>query len=230
MRVVKLRQFIIILIYVLFNSCLDNDELTTKSVSTKSNPLEKNKKLNQDKNPKNKTIYILPLGNVPVEQLKFVQSSIAGFFGYTVLIENKVSLSPDLKNNPPIRYVADKILAKFNTTKNRLILTNVDIVTHDKKRKVKEWGVLGLGYRPGNTCVVSTFRLNKAKVKVSHGKFLERLEKVCIHEVGHNLGLPHCTRNDKCLMNDANGTIAQVDKETLNFCDYCRSKIPKLIK
>jgi hypothetical protein len=54
MRVVNLRQFIIILIYVLFNSCLDNDELITKSVSTKSNPLEKNKKLNQDKNPNNK--------------------------------------------------------------------------------------------------------------------------------------------------------------------------------
>jgi archaemetzincin len=181
-------------------------------------------------NQNNKTIYILPLGDVPDKQLKFVQSSVAGFFGYTVLLENKVSLSPDLKNKPPGRYVADKILAKFNSTKNRLILTSVDIVTHDKKRKVKEWGVLGLGYRPGKTCVVSTFRMNRAEVKVSHEKFLERLEKVCIHEVGHNLGLPHCTRNDKCLMNDANGTIAQVDKETLNFCDYCRSKIQNSIK
>ena len=161
---IRLGQFIIILTCILFSGCLDS-ELNTESISQKSGPLEKNSKLNQDKNPNNKTIYILPLGNVPDEQLRFVQSSVAGFFGNTVLLENKVSLSPDLKNKPPGRYVADKILAKFNSTKNRLILTSVDIVTHDKKRKVKEWGVLGLGYKPGSTCVVSTFRMNRAEVK-----------------------------------------------------------------
>ena len=55
--------------------------------------------------------------------------------------------------------------------------------------------------------------------------FRERIVKVCIHELGHNLGLPHCKADDKCLMNDANGTISQVDKECMYFCDSCKKKI-----
>jgi archaemetzincin len=173
-------------------------------------------------------IHILPLGNLPDDQVKFVQSSIAGFYGCNVLVKSKVNLSADLKNDPPGRYVANKILAKFKSDSYTLILTNVDIVTHDKIRKVKEWGVLGLGLMPGKTCVVSTFRMNRAKVKVSYEKFLERLKKVCIHEIGHNLSLPHCSKDEKCLMNDANGSIKKVDKESLVFCDYCQPKIKLL--
>ena len=170
-------------------------------------------------------IYITPLGDVPIAHLNFVQQSVIDFFHYQVIINSKQSLSPDLKNSPQGRYVADKILKKYNSKLNTLLLTNVDIVTHNKERGVKEWGVFGLGYRPGETCVVSTARLNKAKAKVSNEKFLERLKKVCIHEIGHNLGLDHCISNRQCLMNDARGLISQVDMETLDFCQSCKKKI-----
>ncbi len=170
-------------------------------------------------------IYITPLGDVPLAHLNYVQQSVIDFFHYQVVINPKQILSPDLKNSSQGRYVADKILKKYNSKLNTLLLTNVDIVTHNKERGVKEWGVFGLGYRPGETCVVSTNRLNKAKVKVSNEKFLERLKKVCIHEIGHNLGLDHCTSNKQCLMNDARGLISQVDMETLDFCQSCKKKI-----
>jgi hypothetical protein len=139
---IKFGQFIIILNCTFFNGCFDG-EINTE-VSQKSKQLEQTSKLNQDKNSKNKTINILPLGSLPDDQVNFVQSSIAEFYGCNVLVKSKVNLSADLKNDPPGRYLANKILAKFKSDNYTLILTNVDIVTHDKIRKVKEWGVLGL--------------------------------------------------------------------------------------
>ena len=62
---------------------------------------------------------------------------------------------------------------------------------------------------------------------VSKQKTLERLEKVALHEIGHNLGLNHCTINKECMMNDANGTIKQVDDEKLWFCEKCMKQIKK---
>jgi archaemetzincin len=173
----------------------------------------------------NPVIYITPLGNVPPDYVNFVKKSIIDFFHYQVVINPQQSLSADLKNSEQGRYVADKILNKYNSKKNTLVLTTVDIVTKNEQRGIKEWGVFGLGYRPGKTCVVSTFRLNKGKVKVSNEKFLLRLKKICIHEIGHNLGLEHCTNNKVCLMNDARGLISQVDMETLDFCNVCKKKI-----
>ena len=170
-------------------------------------------------------INIIPLGDVPLAHLNYVKQSVVDFFHYQVEINPKQSLTPDLKNSPNGRYVADNILKKYNSKLNTLLLTNVDMVTHNKQRGVKEWGIFGLGYRPGTTCVVSTFILNKPKVKVSDEKFFERLKKICIHEIGHNLGLDHCTTNRQCLMNDARGLISQVDMETLDFCKICKKKI-----
>lgn len=54
--------------------------------------------------------------------------------------------------------------------------------------------------------------------------FFSRLKKICIHEVGHNLGLPHCTTN-KCVMQDAVETIKTVDNESEELCAECRLKI-----
>jgi archaemetzincin len=157
------------------------------------------------------------LGDIPLAQINYVKQSVIDFFHYKVVINPKQSLTPNLKNSPKGRYVADKILKKYNSNRNTLLLTNVDIVTNNKERGVYEWGVFGLGYRPGTTCVISTFRLNKGKVKVTNEKFLERLKKVCINEIGHNLGLDHCTSNKQCLMNEARGLISQADMETLYF-------------
>jgi archaemetzincin len=56
---------------------------------------------------------------------------------------------------------------------------------------------------------------------------LERLKKVALHEIGHNLGFEHCTNNKECMMNDANATIKQVDREKIWFCSKCMELIGK---
>lgn len=89
---------------------------------------------------------------------------------------------------PGNRYWADSIIhylqKQSGEKKYYLGVTAKDIST--KKNKIVNWGVMGLGYHPGNACVISTFRLGE-KNNVS-----ERLYKVAVHELGHNAGLPHC--------------------------------------
>lgn len=71
---------------------------------------------------------------------------------------------------------------------------------------------MGLGYRPGNACVASSFRLTK-KNKT------QQFHKVALHELGHTQGLPHCP-DKSCLMRDAEGGNP-LDEEKA-FCASCR--------
>ena len=44
------------------------------------------------------------------------------------------------------------------------------------------------------------------------------MEKVVLHELGHNYGLPHCTSPYPCFMKAANGKISEVDEEPMDMC------------
>lgn len=170
---------------------------------------------------KSKTIYIQPLGDVNTEYMNYLKTSIKEFYGYDCVIKPKLNLTNDILAGSRTRYEAGKILNKYNSNQNTLIITEKDIA-HKKSDEFPEWGIFGLGLRPGKTCVISTFRLKK---KVSTQKMLERLKKVALHEIGHNLGLEHCSNNKECMMNDADGTIKQVDKEKIWFCPKCWKQI-----
>jgi archaemetzincin len=166
------------------------------------------------------TVYIQPLGEVSDISLTIVKNSIEKFYGYKCVVRPKIPFSDDLLAKSKTRYNASKILKKFDSNKNLLIITESDIAK--KHRGSDEYGILGLGYIHGNTCVVSTFRMKR---KVSKEKFHERLTKVSIHEVGHNLGLDHCEYDRRCLMNDARGTIKQIDMEKIWLCKKCTKQI-----
>ena len=166
---------------------------------------------------KKHTIYIQPLGNVDSECLNYLKKSVEDFYGYKCSIKTKLELSKDILSNSKTRYDANKILKIYNSNINLLLITEKDIA-YKKSAQFPEWGIFGLGLRPGKTCVVSTFRLKR---KVSKSQMLIRLKKVALHEIGHNLGLSHCTNNKECMMNDADGTIKQVDREKIWFCEKC---------
>jgi len=170
--------------------------------------------------PQEIKIFIQPLGDVSPNITNLIAKSISDFYGFKTEILKPVKPTDDLYAPSKTKYSANKILTKFNGSDNKMIITNYDIST--KKGNIKEWGILGLGLRPGNTCVVSTFRMKK---NVSNNKFQERLIKVALHEVGHNLGLKHCEYDKKCLMNDAKGTIKTVDNEKIWICSKCTQEI-----
>jgi archaemetzincin len=167
-----------------------------------------------------KVVYIQPLGDVKQSYIDTIKQSVEYFYGFKCVVKLSVPLTNELLAKSGCRYDASKILRKFKSFNNILIVTEKDIAT--KKDKINEWGVLGLGYRPGKTCVISTFRMKK---NVNEEKIIDRLKKVSLHEVGHNLGLDHCNKDSKCMMNDAKGTIKTIDKEKIYLCPNCKKII-----
>ena len=108
-------------------------------------------------------------------------------------------------------------------------LTNKDISctkkdffgnTKSPESKYFDWGIFGLGYRPGSSCIVSTFRLKNRDERI----FINRFKKVSVHELGHNFGLNHC-KTQKCIMQDAAETIKTIDNVNFELCNNCRKKL-----
>jgi archaemetzincin len=166
-------------------------------------------------------IHIVPLGKIDKKYPEMVKTYIQEFYGFKCIVDSVQPLTKDILASSGKRYDASKIIKKYNSNKNILLLTDVDIAHFNKVKNIKEYGIIGLGLRPGKTCVVSTFRIKNA----GQVKLLDRLKKVSIHEVGHNLGLSHCNYDKKCMMNDAGGTVKQIDREEVLFCDRCKKQI-----
>lgn len=132
------------------------------------------------------------------------------------------------------RYRADKLISmgkeqKPDSLDYLVLLTDKDISTtkRDDLGRIKapesrysDWGVFGLGYRPGPSCIVSTYRLKNTDQR----KFIERLKKVSTHELGHNMGLDHC-ESEHCVMRDAVETIKTIDRVDSKLCEQCQRKL-----
>ena len=158
-----------------------------------------------------KTIIIQPFEDISKKEIDYVRNKLNGIFS-TITINQSIPFPERTWNRTRTRRRADSLIAFLHSKakKDQVIigLTKKDICT--SKNNLEDWGVFGLGYRPGNACIASSFRLK--------GNKLEKLFKVAIHELGHTQGLPHCPTKD-CFMRDAEGKD-HLDQET-NFCKQC---------
>jgi archaemetzincin len=93
------------------------------------------------------TIYIQPLGNIDSDCLEYVKKSVVDFYGSKCVIKPKIELTNDLLAGSKTRYEANKMLAKYKSNSNLLLITEKDIA-HRKSAQYPEWGIFGLGYRP----------------------------------------------------------------------------------
>ena len=127
---------------------------------------------------------------------------------------------------PRNRYRASKLLNSIDqySRYDKIVgITASDISSI--KDNIYDWGIMGLADSPGRACVISTFRI-KTPNKIL---FKERFIKVALHELGHTMGLPHCSFSKSCFMEAAEGTIKSVDRETKNLCSNCKKFISQYI-
>ena len=159
------------------------------------------------------TILIQPFEDVKPKQLEEISENIRKIYPKIKILE-PIDFPKNAYYQPRNRYRADSIIKYLRTkTPNNcvtLALTNKDISV--TKGKVVDFGVMGLGYRPGNACVASTFRLNAENKS-------EQFYKVAIHELGHTQGLKHCP-DKTCFMRDAEGK--NPTNEEKDFCQNCK--------
>lgn len=174
-------------------------------------------------------VHILPLGDVPDEYIGHIKIAVNNFYGYDCAVLPQTEPTDDILAASKTRLEASKILAKYKSGEQRLIITEKDLAFKNKDKGIDEYGIMGMGYYPGTTSVVSTFRLKRQHgtrgAPVSAALFTERLQKVTLHEIGHNLGLDHCTNHPECLMSSANGTMRQVDRQKILLCESCKKLV-----
>jgi len=162
----------------------------------------------------NSLIIIQPIGKVNSELVKEVSSHLRKIFPY-IKVNSRIEIPTNCYYKPRKRYRADSIIKWLNVGKQNekiLAVTQYDIST--TKGEFKDYGVMGLGYRPGKSCVISSFRLKEKK----------KLYLVALHELGHNFGLPHCAV-EKCIMTDAKSK--DNTSQSKYFCNKCRTYLIK---
>ena len=159
------------------------------------------------------TILIQPFEDVKPKQLAEISENIRKIYPKIKILE-PIDFPKNTFYQPRNRYRADSIIKYLRTkTPNNcvtLALTNKDISV--TKGKVADFGVMGLGYRPGKACIASSFRLNTKNKN-------EQFYKIAIHELGHTQGLKHCP-DKTCFMRDAEGK--NPTNEEKDFCQNCK--------
>lgn len=178
-------------------------------------------------------IAMQPIGYVPEIVLDSVRASLLHEHALDVM---NLPSRPHPKNafiaTRSPRYRADTLIAWLREIKPDSIdliigITTLDvsITKYGENGRIKEpswkycdFGIFGLGYLNGPSCVVSTYRLGAPKGTL----FFNRLKKISVHEVGHNRGLAHCS-DTTCVMRDAVEHISSIDAAGGAFCAICTS-------
>jgi archaemetzincin len=163
-----------------------------------------------------KRIILHPLGNgINKVMIAKCYAQIKKYLPNTMLAD-RLMMPASTYYKPRNRYRADSLIKWMSARakKNEVIMgiTTVDISA--TKGKHKDWGVMGLAYRPGNAGVASSYRLKNKSA----------FWKIVIHELGHTAGLPHCPVKT-CFMRDAEG--GDHTGEEKEFCGKCKKTLEK---
>lgn len=160
------------------------------------------------------TILIQPFRDIQPEKVEKVTEGIKKVYPHVEVLE-AIDFPEHAYYKERNRYRADSII-KFLNTKTKEEFVTIGLTSKDisvTKGKIKDFGVMGLGYRPGKACVASDFRLSRENSD-------EQFYKIAIHELGHTQGLSHCPEK-MCFMRSAEGK--NPTNEETDFCKKCKT-------
>ena len=168
-----------------------------------------------------RSVAILPFKGVDTVLINELKQALQKQLTVDFFVLDKTALPSYAFYKPRQRYIADSLLVFLKATNRNKYEKIIGITVKDistRKGDIENWGILGLGFCPGEACVVSTFRAGKNKI--SYKDFLRRITTLALHELGHTYGLEHCPVQS-CLMKDAEGKMNLDDGDA--YCNKCRN-------
>ncbi len=153
-------------------------------------------------------------------------------------IERELSIECEYIGDQPIPF------ASYNTLRKQFLAEKF-LETLLIEKDFEEDIVLGICdvdlYEPGlnfvfgmaspfyHVAVVSTKRLRESFYgrTCNEDLFFSRVLSESVHEIGHTLGLEHCSTHP-CVMNFSN-SIEETDDKGFRFCSSCKSKMERIL-
>lgn len=172
-------------------------------------------------------IAILHIGTVDMNLTSEVQNGLRRVFPEAdcVILTDTMPVPEDEYNERRRQYYSSRILEKMRSYVPSsdvdcvLGLTEVDLYVPRLNF------VFGEAQCPGKVAIISLYRLKPEFYGqiADRDLFVERSVKEAVHEVGHTLGLRHCS-NSECIMFFSNN-IQMTDTKKIEFCEKCLSKV-----
>jgi len=165
-------------------------------------------------------IAIVPLGKVEEDVLRVVADSLQGILRLPVDVWDAMPIPEDAFMRARNQYNAMAIIRYLAENHSDSSLKVLGIMQKDICNPIITY-VFGEAYMGGRAAVISSARLNTTPSGelVSRERFLDRVVKVALHEIGHTFNIPHC-HTGRCVMRASNN-LDDLDDKLNYLCDYC---------